>query len=36
MVIGLVVLTLLVIASSGYAVARLWRERTRVRTLLEA
>jgi two-component system, OmpR family, phosphate regulon sensor histidine kinase PhoR len=36
MVIGLVVLTLLVIASSGYAVVRLWRERTRVRTLLEA
>jgi two-component system phosphate regulon sensor histidine kinase PhoR len=36
MVIGLVVLTLLVIAVSGYAVARLWRERTRVRTLLEA
>jgi two-component system, OmpR family, phosphate regulon sensor histidine kinase PhoR len=36
MVIGLVVLTLVVIAFSGYAVARLWRERGQVRALLEA
>ncbi|MEO9176743.1 MAG: ATP-binding protein [Gaiellales bacterium] len=36
MVIGLVVLTVLVIVVSVYAVARLWRERTRVRVLLEA
>jgi signal transduction histidine kinase len=36
MVIGLVVLTLVVIAFSGYVVARLWRERGQVRALLEA
>jgi signal transduction histidine kinase len=36
MVIGLVVLALVVIAVSGYAVARLWRERGQVRALLEA
>ena len=36
MVIGLVVLTLVVIALAGYAVARLWRERSQVRALLEA
>jgi two-component system, OmpR family, phosphate regulon sensor histidine kinase PhoR len=36
MVIGLVVLTLVVIAVSGYAVVRLWRERNSVRALLEA
>jgi signal transduction histidine kinase len=36
MVVGLVVLILLVIVASVYAVARLWRERTRVRALLEA
>jgi signal transduction histidine kinase len=36
MVIGLVVLTLLVIVAAVYVVARLWRERTRVRVLLEA
>ncbi len=36
MVIGLVVLTLVVIAACGYLVARLWRERAQVRALLEA
>jgi signal transduction histidine kinase len=36
MVIGLVVLTLVVIAVSGYAVLRLLRERSRLRELLEA